>query len=1134
MATNIGNPIPSPENFDIQKKAPIDERMQFDTIADRDALPNPVRHVGLECYILATDEKYILFGGETNSDWRKLELFGGSSGSDTLDGLSDVNITNGIGGDVLVLDHATQKWVNIPQAAYRFSNEIVKVGRGADNIMMGSTASGRDKLSVDGSVSLKGITSIGHFTVPSYKAVLNVRDSVLENIEDRIVLRNKTDYITLAIDGNGTIKAVNNSGTEIKVIEQVDAVGVTVRANKFAAVDNDNVSIALDNDNSRITYGSDVASIVYDNLRTLVTYKEVSRSSTIGIASTVLYDGAGSTKTGTFAFESKSYQAQDVLSSGTEHYIGMLLGGTAGTMPNFTALLVDNGDLAVDDGRLILGTRLKDTSTGVLYIEGKNTTDDLMHVVTSEGDTAFRIKADGTIEGASISFEDVQFENMVVAELTADIANYNTRTYDLTSDLTTEADGYTELLEYKRTVPNVDEVISVAYTATLEDTSSSSGMLRMNLGSDMAIVDLYNIAETNVGLVSFLAVTSDPFTIKVYAKLPTISSKISYNISYPSLGNTVTPKSGPIIEEGDVVAGLVKLSRVVSGDGGSSYWQPISTTGISTGGLDVILGSESLDTVDPTAPLQVTGKSIFKGDVIYKSNVYSSIARATDALQYELASYGGEKFIRIDNAGRIIFKEGIVTSYDINFNGSVGTGAMHSTYIEANTAEINDLIKVYADAADGEVLTWSASLGKYVPQEVPTQDLSGLVWEEDVDGNIVLKDTSKRVLIGDSIGTLDKLAVNGNLGVLGSARIMDADGNVAGISAIQDGVSIVDKNTNPVITITLAELTYAGNATISSATITDIESTNIVSTNVEADSVVASELTADKVTKIGNTTPTDGDVVAWDEVAQEYLPKPLATDNDTDTTLGQDITTTVAVGGIDANIDIPKERTVQEILIDMLTPYVPGAISDLNLSSAVAAEVYEVGTISSLYQMSWGSSPDSNGDIPTDIIITGLGFGAASYPSSPAEADPGSIISSNIPATMTWIASANSVESISTTRMWKWGIKFGTSQTVPTSQAEAQAVYDEANQIILTNNTEADFICTSDNNISTNYTYIFVPQELGDISNIILDDAAVITGALPVLGVWSITNSKGVTHNVQVYKSNAPGAFVTGNKLTTL
>ena len=70
---SIGKGIKLSTGFDLNSKAPLDNRTLFATIEERDLLPDINKYNGLICYVESTQKNYIYKNGE----W---SLFGGGSG----------------------------------------------------------------------------------------------------------------------------------------------------------------------------------------------------------------------------------------------------------------------------------------------------------------------------------------------------------------------------------------------------------------------------------------------------------------------------------------------------------------------------------------------------------------------------------------------------------------------------------------------------------------------------------------------------------------------------------------------------------------------------------------------------------------------------------------------------------------------------------------------------------------------------------------------------------------------------------------------------------------------------------------------------------------------------------------------
>lgn len=63
-----------PQGFDILKKAPVDSRSIFTTIAERDALQAGQRYHGLFTFVQSDSKFYYLKSGLTNDDWEEVKF----------------------------------------------------------------------------------------------------------------------------------------------------------------------------------------------------------------------------------------------------------------------------------------------------------------------------------------------------------------------------------------------------------------------------------------------------------------------------------------------------------------------------------------------------------------------------------------------------------------------------------------------------------------------------------------------------------------------------------------------------------------------------------------------------------------------------------------------------------------------------------------------------------------------------------------------------------------------------------------------------------------------------------------------------------------------------------------------------
>lgn len=69
-----------PTNFFISTALPIDDRLKFADLTQRDALDLDVRYEGMIVYVTSEQTNFQLIGGITNGDWKELSGSGGGSG----------------------------------------------------------------------------------------------------------------------------------------------------------------------------------------------------------------------------------------------------------------------------------------------------------------------------------------------------------------------------------------------------------------------------------------------------------------------------------------------------------------------------------------------------------------------------------------------------------------------------------------------------------------------------------------------------------------------------------------------------------------------------------------------------------------------------------------------------------------------------------------------------------------------------------------------------------------------------------------------------------------------------------------------------------------------------------------------
>ena len=67
----IGKGIKLSTGFDLNSQSPLDNRTIFETIEERDSLPNINLYEGLECFIKNTKQKYVYINGQ----WNPIEIW---------------------------------------------------------------------------------------------------------------------------------------------------------------------------------------------------------------------------------------------------------------------------------------------------------------------------------------------------------------------------------------------------------------------------------------------------------------------------------------------------------------------------------------------------------------------------------------------------------------------------------------------------------------------------------------------------------------------------------------------------------------------------------------------------------------------------------------------------------------------------------------------------------------------------------------------------------------------------------------------------------------------------------------------------------------------------------------------------
>lgn len=241
----------------------------------------------------------------------------------------------------------------------------------------------------------------------------------------------------------------------------------------------------------------------------------------------------------------------------------------------------------------------------------------------------------------------------------------------------------------------------------------------------------------------------------------------------------------------------------------------------------------------------------------------------------------------------------------------------------------------------------------------------------------------------------------------------------------------------------------------------------------------------------------------------------------------EDITSTIAVGGISSGTTIPSGTSFEDIFKNILTPYQTSRLLTFNVNLIPTSTIYEVGTTVSIGAGAFTYTNDSNNVAPHDFSILGTGFSTNKYQVSPILSNLSTYQFTDV-STKSWVLSAlnsqnNATNTLTFSRSSQWKIYFGGLSTFSITTLQ---------QSKLNAGLSTTWVTTSDNSSSLNYTYIVYPSSFGNINNIILNGAAPVFTAFSKLANVNYTNSYGITTSYCVYKSTAPGAYSIGSTLT--
>ena len=253
-------------------------------------------------------------------------------------------------------------------------------------------------------------------------------------------------------------------------------------------------------------------------------------------------------------------------------------------------------------------------------------------------------------------------------------------------------------------------------------------------------------------------------------------------------------------------------------------------------------------------------------------------------------------------------------------------------------------------------------------------------------------------------------------------------------------------------------------------------------------------------------------------------------------------TPTVTIEGVIANVEVPANTTFESYLKSMVVKYLPPTINSLTLDYSVNQPL--VGQPVTVTNAVFSFGNDSDGNKPKNIaiewngktdVISGTDVNKA-YVDNDDDQITSFSLTKNTAGNLTFATLTAQDEEDNdlvrtTTKTFYNEFLFGASNTEITSQTTANTVLLQLTKT-KRNSKSITLTTTADNNDNTKFTYIAYISSYGDLSGIIQDGAAPVLNAFTKIGDYTYNNGF-INVTVRIYKSNAPGAFVTGTNLQT-
>jgi hypothetical protein len=252
-----------------------------------------------------------------------------------------------------------------------------------------------------------------------------------------------------------------------------------------------------------------------------------------------------------------------------------------------------------------------------------------------------------------------------------------------------------------------------------------------------------------------------------------------------------------------------------------------------------------------------------------------------------------------------------------------------------------------------------------------------------------------------------------------------------------------------------------------------------------------------------------------------------------------EIVATISSGGITKGDIIPVGTTIEDIIKLAFAPFITSQFDTFIVNGNIIGQDIEIGRTFIVSDAEFTIINDSD-NIPTsDITINGFGFESAtpviSSPHSADSVNKNLILSSAGP--YNWIIqgldSKSNLVSKTYTINSRYRFSFGASSIELTSSStdvDVSNVINALQQSWLMDGIEKQVICTFDNKLDDNYTYIAYSSSYGEINHI-LKFGVDVTDSFTLIGEFNYTNTYGYISSYYLYKSNYSGAFGINNEL---